>query len=148
MTYRSTKTYEHSAGLSACFRQWRAKSHCRFLHGYALSFRFEFEAEQLDENGWVIDFGSLKALKALLEETFDHQTLVAQDDPHLNWYQEGARLGILQFRMVRAMGVEAFAHMAWEMADDLIYEQGHGDRVRVASVECREHPGNSAIYIP
>lgn len=49
MAYLSTKTYGHEVGLSATFRQWRAKSHCRLLHGYSLSFRFEFEANTLDD---------------------------------------------------------------------------------------------------
>ena len=41
--WRSTKTYGHEEGLSCCFRQWRAThSHCRLLHGYALSFRLTF----------------------------------------------------------------------------------------------------------
>lgn len=48
MTYKSTKLYGHEIGLSAAFRQWRAESHCRFLHGYALAVRFEFEADELD----------------------------------------------------------------------------------------------------
>jgi 6-pyruvoyltetrahydropterin/6-carboxytetrahydropterin synthase len=39
------KTYGHELGLSACFRQHRAKSHCRFLHGYPLSFTFTFAAD-------------------------------------------------------------------------------------------------------
>ena len=34
--YRSSKTYGHEIGLSAAFRQWRAQSHCRLIHGYAL----------------------------------------------------------------------------------------------------------------
>ncbi len=31
--YRSTKSYDHSEGLSCCFRQWRAThSHCSLVH--------------------------------------------------------------------------------------------------------------------
>lgn len=48
MIYRSTKTYGHEIGLSAAFRQWRAESHCRFVHGYALAVKFVFEAGELD----------------------------------------------------------------------------------------------------
>lgn len=81
MAYLSTKTYGHEVGLSATFRQWRAKSHCRLLHGYSLSFRFEFEANTLDDKNLVVDFGGLKELRAILEGTFDHKTVVAADDP-------------------------------------------------------------------
>mgnify|MGYP001588063145 CR=1 FL=1 len=48
MTYKSTKTYGHAIGLSAAFRQWRADSHCKYLHGYALAVKFVFEAGELD----------------------------------------------------------------------------------------------------
>ena len=76
MTYKSTKTYGHELGLSCCFRQWRAESHCRLLHGYALSIRLVFEAEELDVRNWVVDFGSLKSLKQMFVDTFDHKLLV------------------------------------------------------------------------
>ena len=58
----STKKYGHERGLSAAFRQWRAESHCRFMHGYSLEFGFVFGAHELDENNWVVDFGGLKGL--------------------------------------------------------------------------------------
>ena len=55
--YYSLKKYGHERGLSAAFRQWRADSHCKFLHGYSLEFEFEFGADELDEKNWVVDFG-------------------------------------------------------------------------------------------
>ena len=39
--YRSTKTYKHLGPVA--YRQWRADSHCNLIHGYALTFHFEFE---------------------------------------------------------------------------------------------------------
>jgi 6-pyruvoyltetrahydropterin/6-carboxytetrahydropterin synthase len=52
-TFKSTKLFD---GYSACFRQWRADdTHCRFLHGYAVSFRVWFEGD-LDHRHWVFDF--------------------------------------------------------------------------------------------
>ena len=46
------------------FRQWRADSHCKFLHGYSFEFEFEFGAHELDERNWVVDFGGLKELES------------------------------------------------------------------------------------
>ena len=54
--FLSSKKYGHERGLSAAFRQWRAVSHCRFMHGYSLEFEFVFGTHQLDENNWVVDF--------------------------------------------------------------------------------------------
>jgi 6-pyruvoyltetrahydropterin/6-carboxytetrahydropterin synthase len=74
--YRSTKTYDHSEGLSCCFRQWRAPSHCRLVHGYALAFKFVFATDRLDERHWCFDFGGLKPIRAWLHDTFDHTMIV------------------------------------------------------------------------
>lgn len=144
--YQSTKTFGHDLGLSAAFRQWRANSHCNQIHGYALSFRFTFASEVLDERNWVIDFGSLKPLKASLEEIFDHKLLVAHDDPELGAFMELQERGLASVHVVKAVGCEAFAQMAFALAEEWLYTNGHAPRVWLDSVEVREHGANSAIY--
>jgi len=146
MTYQSTKTYGHNLGLSAAFRQWRADSHCRFLHGYALAIKFVFEADSLDERNWVVDFGSLKTLKGRLEDTFDHKTLVAHDDPHIDWFREADARGIIDMVVTYANGCEAFAELIFETTEIWLKDAGYGDRVRLASVEVMEHGANSAVF--
>lgn len=149
MKYKSTKTYGHDLGLSACFRQWRADSHCNKLHGYALSFHFEFGAEELDERGWVVDFGALKELKQFLQETFDHVTCVAGDDPQLEHFVAMNDLGIMNIKMFPdGVGCERFARHAYWAAAGVISRLGLGDRVKVLSCECAEHGANSAIFQP
>ena len=60
----STKVYD---GFSCVFRQWKAENtHCRFLHGYGVSFKLWFHGE-LDERNWVFDFGGLKRAKELID---------------------------------------------------------------------------------
>src|SRR5437763_777464 len=114
MTFLSTKTFGHELGLSSCFRQWRADSHCKLLHGYALSVKFVFTAEELDCRNWVVDFGSLKSLKTMLENTFDHKLLVAEDDPQLDTICALAGFGIAEVIVVPATGCEAFAQLIFE----------------------------------
>ncbi len=58
MKYISTKTYNQIAPVA--YRQWKADSHCNNIHGYALSFHFEFESDTLDARNWVMDFGGLR----------------------------------------------------------------------------------------
>lgn len=146
MTFKSTKTYGHEIGLSAAFRQWRAESHCRFLHGYALAVRFEFEADELDARNWVVDFGSLKSLKGWLEQTFDHKTVVAYDDPAMDWFVEAERLGLIELIILPATGCEKFAEIIYGATEVWLRDNGYAPRVRLASVEVREHGANSAIY--
>lgn len=141
--YLSTKRYGHEAGLSAVFRQWRANSHCKFLHGYALAFTFVFECKCLDDRNWVVDFGGLKSLKSALESNFDHRLVVAQDDPKLSEFLALQEDGLAQVVILPNVGCEAFAKYAFRLAEALVNDE----RVRVKSVECAEHSGNSAIYI-
>lgn len=144
--YRSTKTFGHDLGISAAFRQWRADSHCAQLHGYALSFRVEFEADELDERQWVVNFGALKPLRALIEQTFDHKTVIAADDPERPWFEQAQARGIVDLVVLPAVGCEKFAETVFGMAERWLKEQGLAPRCRVVSVEAREHGANSAIY--
>lgn len=150
MRYESTKTYGHDLGLSCAFRQWKAESHCHFIHGYSLAFRFTFGCETLNDNGWVVDFGGLKELKEDLKEQFDHKLLVAGDDPQLERFMEMHRERIADVRMwPGGVGCEKFAVKAWWLAWQRIQNMNraeNSDRVRVISCECMEHAGNSAIY--
>ena len=144
--FLSTKTFGHEAGFSCAFRQHRAESHCRLLHGYALAFDFVFEATELDVRNWVVDFGGLKSLKGILEDTFDHKTIVAEDDPNLAWFSEGYRLGVLDLVVVPAAGCEMFAQMVYEVTEQWLKDAGYGGRVTLRSVRVSEHGSNSAIY--
>ena len=58
--YKSTKLFD---GFSCCFRQWKAETtHCKYLHGYGVSFRVTFDG-RLDHRNWVWDFGGMKRAK-------------------------------------------------------------------------------------
>lgn len=145
--YQSTKTYDHNLGFSCAFRQWRAThSHCSLLHGYALSFKFTFEAEQLDALNWVVDFGGLDDLKTSLRHWFDHTTVIGLDDPAFETFVELHNAGLCQMRALPQVGCEAFARHAYELAVHHCHRQF--PHVRVVSAEVREHGANSAVYIP
>ena len=141
--FLSSKKYGHERGLSAAFRQWRAVSHCRFMHGYSLEFEFVFGTHALDENNWVVDFGSLKNLEAWLRLNFDHKTLVASDDPMYSHFEGMHENGIIDMVTVEDTGCEMFAKIAMDFADEFIQKITE-DRCWVESVTVREHGANSA----
>ena len=148
MAFYSTKTYGHQIGLSAVFRQPHADhSHCRFLHGYSLGFKFTFGCKDLDNKNWAVDFGGLKPLKAWLENTFDHKTVIDSEDPFLYKFKELEELGLCEITVLHGVGAEMFAYHAWKFADKLIRE-ATDHRCWCDSVECAEHGANSAIYTP
>ena len=143
--HQSTKTYGNEVGLSCCFRQWRADSHCNKLHGYSLGFRFTFEAETLDERNWVYDFGGCKWIKEYLQDEFDHKLVVAKDDPHLERILHTVYQEIADINVMDDVGCEKFAEMVFNYVAPKIKEETKG-RVSLFSVECFEHGANSAIY--
>ena len=138
-----SKTYGHDIGLSCAFRQWRSNSHCNKVHGYALKVKIVFKAKDLDNNNWVIDFGSLKEIKKLLQDNFDHRTIIARDDPELSWFKEAHKRGILNLRITDKVGCEAFALSIYTIIEQWLISKNIR-RVNVDEVEVSEHGANSA----
>ena len=149
--YQSTKIFD---GFSCCFRQWKAKTtHCKYLHGYGVSFRVTFEG-QLDHRNWVWDFGGMKRAKTKIDNMspkewmdhmFDHTVLVAKDDPELSMFEDMDKKGIIQLRIVEATGAEKFAEFIFNKLSKFVYEETE-DRVIIRQVEFMEHGKNTAIY--
>jgi len=147
MKYISTKTYGAERGFAVAYRQWRAESHCRLLHGYSLGFHFEFESDDLDARNWVVDFGSLRTLKDKLDEWFDHTLLVALDDPEFKTFEELHKKGLANMVAVEHTGCEALAKFLFDYIDEIwMPDNGYADRCRIRKVEVRETPSNSASY--
>jgi len=142
MSYQSTKILE----LGSCaFRQWRADSHCKYIHGYRLIAKFWFSCDTLDDKNWVVDFGGLKELKKTLEYQFDHTLCIANDDPLLQSFRELHRLGAVDLRiMTGGVGIEKTAEWCFNTANKYIKETTNG-RCWVEKVEVWEHDKNSAI---
>lgn len=142
-TYQSTKVIELG---SCCFRQWGATfSHCRFLHGYQLKAKFWFEAKELDERNWVVDFGGLKELEKLLKNQFDHTLCIDEKDPLLSSFTQLHDNGGCDLRIMKGVGIEKTAEWCFETAQKFIKELTY-DRCWVTKVEVWEHDRNSAIY--
>ena len=149
--FQSTKVFD---GFSTVFRQWKAEgTHCKYLHGYGVSFKVWFEGE-LDERNWVWDFGGMKRAKGnidgknpkeWMDYMFDHTTIVAEDDPYLENFKEIHSKGLIQLRVIEATGAEQFAKYIYEKLNTFIQKETDG-RVKVTQVEFMEHNKNTAIY--
>ena len=144
--YVSTKTYRQIGPVA--YRQWRADSHCNLIHGYALSFHFEFESNTLDARNWVVDFGGLKPLKGMLEDWFDHTLLVAEDDPKKDDLLELGKKGLAKITIVEKTGCEGIADFLYEYINEqFLPTYGWGDRVWCSKVEVRETDSNMAMRV-
>ena len=106
--HQSSKVFD---GFSTVFRQWKAKdTHCRFFHGYGISFKVYFEGK-LDDRNWVWDFGGMKRAKtkidgmspkAWMDYMFDHTTILAEDDPYIEVVKKLHDKGLIQLRVIPA----------------------------------------------
>ena len=157
--FQSSKVFD---GFSTVFRQWKAETtHCRFIHGYGISFKVYFEGS-LDERNWVWDFGGMKRAKTQIDGKspkewmdymFDHTVLIAEDDPmrmqfemmHNDQPRGKQYNGPMRIRIVPATGAEKFAEFIFNKLNSFVKEETN-NRVKVKQVEFREHGKNSAIY--
>lgn len=144
----STKAYDQL--FPVAYRQWRADTHCNVLHGYALSFYFEFEADTLDARNWVFDFGGLRPLKDKLEDWFDHTLLVAVDDPQRDMLMELGKAGLAKVTEVERTGCEGIADFLYKYINGIFLPMcGDAEAARVwcSRVEVRETSANMAMRI-
>ena len=149
--YKSRKKFD---GFSTCFRQWKANTtHCQYLHGYDVEFEVTFEGD-LDHRNWVWDFGGMKRAKNLIEGRqpkewmeymFDHTVVVAEDDPAMSDFVDLDARGIIQLRVIEAVGAEKFAEFLYHKLNDFVQLETEG-RVKVVKVKFMENHKNSAIY--
>ena len=149
--FQSSKVFD---GFSTVFRQWKAEAtHCRFIHGYGISFKIYFEGG-LDERNWVWDFGGMKRAKTQIDGKspkewmdymFDHTLIVAEDDPFKNAFIEMGEAGAAQVRVIPATGAEKFAEYIFNKINKFVKTETN-NRVRVIKVKFMEHGKNAAYY--
>jgi len=150
--FQSSKVFD---GFSTVFRQWKAEdTHCRFFHGYGISFKIYFEGE-LDHRNWVWDFGGMKRAKTKIDGKspkewmdymFDHTMVIAEDDPFIDSLKLMDNAGAAQVRIIPATGAEKFAEYIYNNINPFVLEETD-NRVKVTKVKFMEHNKNAAYYI-
>ena len=149
--FQSTKVFD---GFSCVFRQWKAETtHCKYVHGYGVSFKVWFEGD-LDERNWVWDFGGMKRAKTQIDNMsakewmdymFDHTMIIAEDDPFIESFKLMDQAGAAQIRILPAVGAEKFAEYIYNKLQEFVNTETEG-RVKVVQVQFMENQRNSAIY--
>ena len=151
VTYKYTSTKEYVDAFPVAYRQWRADSHCSILHGYAFSMKFHFGTNDLDARNWAADYGGLTELKDFLKDYFDHTLLVAEDDPHLDWYKEAEKRGIAKLTILPNLGCESLADMLYKYVNGVYipdkWGPGEAERLWCFKVSVRETQSNEAHRI-
>lgn len=149
--YRVSKNI---SGFSTCFRQWRATSHCRYLHGYALSFTLSFKSSSLNECHWVIDYGLMKnkqiqvgklSIREWFDYMFDHTVIISDDDPKRVHFESMAQEGLIQLRMIPEFSTEKLAEYIFHQLQPAILK-ATDQRALIVQVDVKENEKNCASY--
>ena len=151
VNYKHNMTKEWHQAFPCAYRQHRSDSHCNTIHGYAFTIKVFFGSDELDVRNWTygMDYGGLKELKKILEDQFDHTLLVAEDDPHLDWYKEAAARGIAKLTILPKLGCEGLADMLYKYMNTVYIPDFFGPHVAEKTwcyrVEVRETQANMAF---
>ena len=142
LKFSCSKSYED---FPCSHRQWRHEGHCSFVHGYSRSFTFWFTAKELDENGFVVDFSSLKLLEDRLKKQFDHTFLINKDDPLMDYWENLHNMKALDLRIMDNVGMESTSELIWNWANEYLLER---DKRRTCcwKTESKENKSNRARY--
>jgi 6-pyruvoyltetrahydropterin/6-carboxytetrahydropterin synthase len=83
--------------------------------------------------------------KAWMDYMLDHTTIVAEDDPQVEFFKVMHSKDLIQLRIIPAVGAERFAEYFYNKLNNFIQSETEG-RVKVVQVEFREHEKNTAFY--
>jgi len=140
--FSSTKSFWN---YPCSHRQWKHPGQCAYIHGYSRSFHFTFGAHTLTDTHFVVDFGSLKAFKAKLDDWFDHTLLINENDPMLPEFRELEVKGAAKLTVLPNVGMEGTAHFLWLQMNEFLFT-ATGGRAFCTKVEVRENDKNSGIF--
>ena len=141
-------SYKRIGPISTGHRQYKADSHCRWIHGYGRYVELKFACDKRDDKGWVYDFGGLKWFKKWLEDQWDHRLLLAHDDPLIGLFEGLHKLGGVNLNILPegyGPGIEDSCKWVYDNVNPMITEKTNG-RVWIEKVRVYEHENNWAEY--
>lgn len=137
-----SKTYRD---IPLSHRQPNHRGRCSRLHGHSWSITLTFESKELDDNGFVIDFGDLHFIEDWIDEHLDHATAVWENDPKLVSLNELQNEGLIKLLAVPNASCEGIAKYLHKTFDPIVRKRTD-ERVWVRSVYLQEDSKNSATY--
>lgn len=143
MPFTCTKEYRD---IPFAHRQPTHDGHCALVHGHNWAFRFTFGAKELDRNGFVVDFGKLRDLKAAVDK-LDHALVLPESDPELPYFRLLEQQGLARVVLVDQPSAEGLARHMFETADRIVRSLTEGRAYCIECV-CIEDSKNYATYRP
>lgn len=121
------------------FRNYTGK--CTNNHGHSFKVKLFLEGTELDDKDMLLDFVETKALKAWVNETFDHVTILWEGDPLIQ------HLEALDNKVLKTKKNPTSEHIA-EIILEKATEMFNKSRVRVQCIEVNETCTTGAKIYP
>ena len=138
-----TKTYRD---IPFAHRQHCHDGRCALIHGHNWTITLTFACHRTDVNGFVVDFGKLKCLKAWIDAHLDHACLFNESDPEKDRILEVFG-GLFKPYILPSCSSEGIARHLHGVFNPMIRRET-GDRAWIVSVEIGEDSKNSACFHP
>lgn len=139
-----SKTYRD---IPLSHRQPFHEGRCARLHGHSWAITLTFKASDLDENGFVIDFGDLHFIEDWIDQNLDHGMILSRNDPRTKELQKLEASGLLKVTWVENASCEGIANFLFDTFAPMVSERTNG-RVSLQSIHLEEDSRNSATYQP
>ncbi len=127
-------------------RQHLHQGHCALIHGHNWGITLTFACSETDANGFVVDFGKLKYLKAWIDEHLDHACLFNDSDPETEQLLATAA-HLFKPYILPNCSCEGLAEHLHKIFDVMVRTETN-DRVWITETEIVEDSKNSAAYRP
>ena len=101
-------------------RQPNHKGRCSRLHGHSWSITLTFEAQALDENGFVVDFGDLHFIEDWIDQHLDHATAIWENDPKLSELKALEADGLIKLVLVPSASCEGIAQFLYHTFNPMV----------------------------
>lgn len=104
---------------------------CANNHGHSFRVKLSLEGSELDEKDMLIDFQETKVLKTWVDETFDHVTILWEEDPLIKYLVEtGNRVFLTKKNPTSEHLAEIILQKACELFEN--------SQIKVHSIEINE----------
>lgn len=127
-------------------RQHLHDGHCAYVHGHNWGIELVFQCNELDANGFVIDFGKLGEIKNWINDNLDHAILLNKDDPESTNIVNSCPKAFKVY-LVDNCSCEGLAVHLYAVFEKLTKELTR-DRVSIREITISEDSKNSATYHP
>jgi len=136
-----TRSFEIDAG----HRVYGHEGKCAMIHGHRWKIEVTIENDVLDEVGRVLDYSEMKRIfGGWLDKHWDHKLLISNNDVQLRKLSSSFGRVTVPFNPTS----ENIAKYLFEVFDDLIEDELHGNLSKVVKVRVCETPNCWAEYIP